>query len=162
MLLAQDEKTGYWTRLVDSEGEQYGVFLIIHSEKECKDRLCDIHNRRGGGVQASWPLNWRSDKGSMEVICPCGTGHPTPAYRDFLQRDGLAHTTLIHGCCGCCADYESEELDSEDISAQVHWLAQMYSGREAYTSKHWDRAYTTISNILNNLGEDEHGDDKLH
>lgn len=95
MILTQDDKTGFWNR---SPG---GLRLMHHDISECVGRLCDVHNRRGSGAQAEWPLLWREDRAIMEVICSHGIGHPTPAQVTFFEeRDLSAHA--IHGCDGCC------------------------------------------------------------
>lgn len=100
MILTQNPKTSYWTEL----GE--GLRLQTHHPAQCEDRLCDVHNRRGPEPWASWPLNWRGDRGMIEVIDPeSGIGHPTRAQRDYWQatlseRDADAEMT--HGCDGGC------------------------------------------------------------
>lgn len=104
MILAQDPSTGHWNRCV----ADVGLIFRTHAEQECEGRLCDVHNRRGAGEQATWPLNWSGDRGIMEVICPCGIGHPTPAQAQFLywlsSTDQIslqsASGQLRHGCCG--------------------------------------------------------------
>lgn len=101
MILQQNEETGFWTDVYENGEPTYR--LRTHSEGACTGRLCDVHNRRGTGVQATWPLNWREDRGIMEVLCPCGIGHPTPAQRIYTDE-----AEMFHGCCGCCYDYESE------------------------------------------------------
>lgn len=97
MILTQDER-GDWKVVVDSPGLS---LARTHKPDQCWGRLCDIHNRRGEEPWASWPLNWREDEGYMEVICPHGTGHPTPAQVGYW----LSHMQEPpgHGCDGCCA-----------------------------------------------------------
>ena len=94
MLLEFDPETGVW-----------GKRGTVHSERACAGRLCDVHNRRGTGPQAAWPLNWRGDRAMMEVICPHGVGHPTPAQMEYYRDRGVEWLS-IHGCCGeGCCDY---------------------------------------------------------
>jgi hypothetical protein len=50
-----------------------------------------------------WKMNYRSDKGVMERICPCGVGHPDPDDAAYWQSIGKPEMT-IHGCCGCCSE----------------------------------------------------------
>lgn len=120
-ILTQDPKTGYWNKFPHPWGGIDNTrFLRTHTPDQCEGRLCDVHNRRGEGEQATWPLNWRSDRGIMEVICPCGTGHPTPAQEQFLywlsmtdQMDlRTATAELVHGCCVIhCPLATEEEID---------------------------------------------------
>jgi hypothetical protein len=52
-----------------------------------------------------WPLHWRDDRGLMERICKCGTGHPDPddlAFKLRLFGEKFMATEGVHGCCGCC------------------------------------------------------------
>lgn len=98
MILEQDPKTGYWDKI---EGRR-SMYLTTHNPEECVDRLCDVHDRRGTGAQATWPLNWRDDRGIMEVICPCGIGHPTPAqigYWETILEPVKVMAEYRHGCC---------------------------------------------------------------
>lgn len=102
MILGQDPETGYWNRTED------GRTLRTHAPDKCEGRLCDVHNRRGDDESATWPLNWRTDRGIMEVICEHEVGHPSAAQVQFwLATKGLAEAQgeSIHGCCGCCGVY---------------------------------------------------------
>lgn len=96
MRVTQNPETGYWTELGD------GYRLNTHAPDECSGALCDIHNRPG----PYWPLNWRGDRGMMEVLDPIdGIGHPTRAQRDYWyatlsERD--AEAQMVHGCNGAC------------------------------------------------------------
>lgn len=71
-----------------------------------------------------WPMNWRSDRGIMERICPHGVGHIDPddaAYRKTIhppypgqEINDMIHNQLpagiwirwfddgMHGCDLCC------------------------------------------------------------
>ena len=82
----------------DKLRKTWGTWVRCHDPAECKGRLCDIHNRRGDGPQSEWPLNWRQDRGILEVLCPHGVGHPTPAQ---VESDP---DTATHGCDGCCTE----------------------------------------------------------
>lgn len=101
VILEQDPTTGYWNKF-RHEAIVNMLTLGTHLAHECEGRLCDVHNRRGTGPQATWPLNWRDDRGIMEVICPCGIGHPTPAQAEFfdsLYEYEEFEAELVHGCC---------------------------------------------------------------
>lgn len=103
-ILTQDPETGYWNKFPHPWGGIDNTrFLRTHTPDQCEGRLCDVHNRRGEGEQATWPLNWRSDRGIMEVVCPCGVGHPSPAQVEYWAVDhtprGLVGMAM-HGCCG--------------------------------------------------------------
>lgn len=45
--------------------------------------------------------NPRSD-GRIELVCPCGVGHPC---LELMQLEGrkVEDWHGVHGCCGCCA-----------------------------------------------------------
>lgn len=102
MILTQNSKTGYWTEF---KGGKYAL-RNTHDPKQCEGRLCDVHNRRGPQPWASWPLNWREDRGMMEVIDPeSGIGHPSRAQRDYWRStldDRAAGAEMTHGCDGGC------------------------------------------------------------
>lgn len=107
-ILTQDPETGYWNKIA-SHGD---ATLLTHAPDQCGGRLCDVHNRRGEGEQSTWPLNWRSDRGIMEVICPCGIGHITPAQFQYLQAVLPAlevRVESVHGCCGLHCPIGSEQ-----------------------------------------------------
>lgn len=101
MILRQNPETGYWTRV-----DEY-FYLSAHSPDKCEGRLCDVHDRRGPEPWASWPLNWREDRGMMEVIDPeSGIGHPTRAQRDYWYatlNEQDAQSQMVHGCNGGCS-----------------------------------------------------------
>ena len=99
MILMQDPETGYWTKFAPP---LTGRLINVHDPAACEGRLCDIHDRRGAEPWASWPLNWREDRGCMEMIDPdTGIGHPTPAQAQFWET--LAEDYLMtHGCDGGC------------------------------------------------------------
>ena len=105
MRIYQDQTTGFWMKT-----GTIGVDLVnLHPESACEGRLCDVHNRRGEEPWASWPLNWRDDRGIMEMIDPrSGIGHPTPAQVQFMRKlhgdTSWVHTS--HGCdLGCAGAY---------------------------------------------------------
>jgi hypothetical protein len=101
VILTQDKASGYWIHVLDNPT----LVLKAHNPWDCDGALCDVHDRRGEEPWASWPLNWREDYGFMEVVCPHGVGHPTPAQAAFWRRvlpkryDDL----MLHGCDDCCA-----------------------------------------------------------
>jgi hypothetical protein len=53
---------------------------------------CPIHAPSSHHM-ATWPQNWRDDRGIIERICEHGVGHPDP---DDRNED------TVHGCDGCC------------------------------------------------------------
>src|SRR5688572_4587655 len=65
-----------------------GYTLNTHRPEDCVGRNCVIHNPSDHRMK-DWPLNWRSDRGLMERLCPCGIGHPDPddiAYKESIGR----------------------------------------------------------------------------
>lgn len=101
MILTQNPDTGYWTDFADR------LWLTgTHDPELCEGRLCDIHNRRGAEPWASWPLNFRDDRGMCEVICPHGYGHPTAAQKRYWEEHfgpgAIVAGLMIHGDDGCC------------------------------------------------------------
>ena len=99
MILLQNPETGWWTEFEDGETH----LVNTHNPGACVGALCDIHDRRGEEPWASWPLNWRDDRGYMEIIDPrTGIGHPSPAQSQHDRRTGDAAAS-IHGCDGGCA-----------------------------------------------------------
>lgn len=116
MRITKNHKTGEWTDVRDHRGVVVTSLTKVHPPEACAGRLCDVHDRRGEEPWASWPLNWREDRGIMEMIDPdSGIGHPTPAQVQFLRvlhgDSSWAHTS--HGCDGGCAG-------SLDQLASVH------------------------------------------
>ena len=83
--------------------------LRAHPESKCDGEICCIHNRTDHCMR-EFPQHWRSDRGIMERICPCGIGHPDP--------DDRMNTDTIHGCCGKCCIPEGEEKVVE-----IDWAA---------------------------------------
>lgn len=77
-----------------------GVLKNTHSPEKCAGRPCVIHSPSEHHMR-SWPMNWRSDIGVMERMCPHGIGHPDPddvAYHISIGQKWAAS----HGCDGCC------------------------------------------------------------
>lgn len=71
-----------------------GVTLYdVHDGVECAGRPCVIHNQSQHHM-LDWTLNWRSDRGIFERMCPHGIGHPDP--------DNQEGYNSVHGCDGCC------------------------------------------------------------
>ena len=109
MIIYQDPKTGYWDQQKvtrdDSEETLVPAFDIHHSETECVGaEFCDIHNRRPLYEQ-NLLLNWRDDRGMMEVLCEKhNVGHPTTAQKNYWIQNlppQEAIGLMIHACCGC-------------------------------------------------------------
>lgn len=107
MIISKNPETGLWTDFVDRRtGETVGSLTNTHKPEDCAGRLCDIHDRRGEEPWAFWPLNWREDRGIMEMLDPKSRiGHPTPAQADFIfaTHGDSAWAFLSHGCDGGCA-----------------------------------------------------------
>ena len=49
-----------------------------------------------------WPAIMREDGGRMEIICPCGVGHPVKS----LSKNWDDSWMSVHGCCGHCTSAE--------------------------------------------------------
>lgn len=93
-------------------GAQVGVQVLrTHAADKCAGQFCCIHNPSDHHM-ATWPQNWRGDRGIMERICPCGVGHPDPdgiTYIRATRGAEVAWGESVHGCCGCCRKPEPEE-----------------------------------------------------
>lgn len=68
------------------------VLVGVHPETACAGRPCCIH-RPSEHHMATWPQNFRQDRGMMERLCAHSVGHPDP---DDPTDD------TVHGCDGCC------------------------------------------------------------
>lgn len=86
-------------------GAQVGIQgLWVHKKGKCAGEHCSIHNPSDHHMK-EWPLNWRSDSGVMERICPHGVGHPDPDHMDYvISLDRGLEYQGVHGCDGCCRD----------------------------------------------------------
>lgn len=93
MILEQDVETGWW--VVSKENPDYRL-TNLHVDGDCGE-YCDVHNRRHP-QDSGYPLNWRTDRGIMEFICPCGIGHPTYAQSEYNNKSGKSYENT-HGCC---------------------------------------------------------------
>lgn len=105
-------------------GAQVGLTLMrVHGRDKCDGRgvPCCIHDPSDHGMR-TWPMNWRSDTGVMERICPHGIGHPDPDHMGYVRSltpehecpdeypgdegGDCPHPHLewqgVHGCDGCC------------------------------------------------------------
>lgn len=88
--------------LISPDGEYQ---LRTHEvNDDCIDHGCAIHNpdQDAQYVAENWPLNWRTDRGILEYICPCGIGHPVPEGIRWLERTHGPRTAWaesVHGCC---------------------------------------------------------------
>lgn len=85
-----------------------GMVMRTHPRSRCAGDFCSVHNPSDHPLKDA-PRNWRSDRGLMERICPCGTNHPDPDDIEFTRRirgDRAAHIRSIHGCCPetCCGN----------------------------------------------------------
>lgn len=81
-------------------------FTGVHQPELCEGRLCDFHGKPGVEPWASWPRNWRDDRGMVEMIDPkTGIGHPSPAQVQYFQQVSgkFAWAYISHGCDGGCA-----------------------------------------------------------
>lgn len=88
-------------------GAQVGRGVLrTHSRKACEGRdiPCCIHSPSDHHMR-TWEMNWRSDTGVMERLCPHGTGHPDPDHMAYvLSVDEENAWQGVHGCDGCCRD----------------------------------------------------------
>lgn len=78
--------------------------LRTHGPTQCLGEFCTIHNPSEHHMR-TWPMNWRSDRGIMERLCPDrGIGHPDPDDMAYWRRRDPenAWAQAIHGCDGCC------------------------------------------------------------
>lgn len=83
----------------------YGAYLGVtgirtHTPDKCAGRNCVVHNPSEHHL-LSWPIVYRSDKGTVERTCLHGVGHPDPDDAAFQKANGRDYL-LIHGCDGCC------------------------------------------------------------
>lgn len=82
-----------------------GLMLRVHTRASCKGSRCVIHLPMPTYDRSR--LWWRSDRGIFEVICEHGVGHPAPEQYEFwADRD--EDWQGIHGCDGCCAEWEEK------------------------------------------------------
>jgi hypothetical protein len=49
------------------------------------------------------------EDGRLERHCKCGVGHTVGHLRGYLNDNW----ETVHGCCGCCRDYERQEIKGE-------------------------------------------------
>lgn len=82
--------------------QQNGVRIIVHAPSTCAGNACTLHDP-SNHAQRDWPMNYRSDRGLMERICPHGIGHPDPDDLAFHVRQGRDWQS-VHGCDGCCSE----------------------------------------------------------
>ena len=79
------------------------TIVNVHAESEdCRTYGCVIHNP-SDNCMSSFPSHWRTDRGIMERICPCGIGHIDVDQLNFIRRtkgEKAAYYESIHGCCG--------------------------------------------------------------
>lgn len=74
-----------------------GQSLQTHNSGQCFGQWCAIH-RPMPGPWESWPRQWRDDRGILERVCPCGTGHPVAEMYEWAIANGKGFE-LVHGCC---------------------------------------------------------------
>lgn len=80
------------------------MLLKVHPESKCEGRPCVVHNPLPGHMM-SWPINFRSDLGISERICPHGVGHPCE--EDVLWKKSMGQDwVVVHSCDGCCVPPE--------------------------------------------------------
>lgn len=106
-------------------GQQVGRGILrAHPRRACEGSgvPCCIHSPSGHHMR-TWPMNWRSDTGVMERLCPHGIGHPDPDHMAHVRSLTPEHECLplyaglsrnmecphphlewqgVHGCDGCC------------------------------------------------------------
>ena len=87
-------------------GQQLGhTVLRVHSRSKCegRDTPCCIHDPSDHHMR-TWEMNWRSDTGVMERICPHGIGHPDPDHMAYVlsAQGDEGRWQGVHGCDGCC------------------------------------------------------------
>lgn len=82
------------------DGAVQYILHRVHSEDQCEDRICFIHNPTDHHMR-KWPLLWRSDTGLWERIDKFGCGHPDPDQLPHWEETGQLHKA-IHGCTGTC------------------------------------------------------------
>jgi hypothetical protein len=93
-----------------------GLLLTnVHDEEGCAGSPCVIHNPSDHRM-SGFKLNWRSDRGIFERICPHGVGHPDPDQFEHWASIG-ASAESIHGCDGCCA--EVVDVPTESRLAEI-------------------------------------------
>ena len=95
MRVSQNPMDGYWT-LVGGKN-----LRNVHYPTDCAGRGCAIHNHPSQHNLMDARLNWRTDRGILERICPHGIGHPDYDSAKYLESQGLGDEN-IHGCDGCC------------------------------------------------------------
>lgn len=92
-----------------------GQLVWVHPKAKCEGEYCCIHNPSDHPMK-DYPLHWRSDKGSMERICPHGIGHPDPDEMAFLKRIGSYEDHMgVHGCDGCCTGNHPTNSQNKSI-----------------------------------------------
>lgn len=75
--------------------------FLVHAADKCAGEFCCIHNPSSHSLDNA-PMNWRTDRGIMERICPHGIGHNDPDDTAARKKLGLNDSEGIHGCDGCC------------------------------------------------------------
>lgn len=90
--------------LVLSAGELIAVsgciLTKVHPSSQCAGTYCWVHHPSEHHM-ITWPVGWRSDKGTAERVCVHGVGHPDPDDVAFHARHGRDVT--VHSCDGCCS-----------------------------------------------------------
>jgi hypothetical protein len=79
------------------------IVNVHHENSECEKFGCVIHHPTD--PHQDWPTHWRSDRGIMERICPCGVGHPDADHMSYVRRTCGAEFAMWEGLHGCCADH---------------------------------------------------------
>ena len=73
--------------------------LRTHPPSACLGRHCWVHNPTPSHM-TSWPIRWRSDKGTAERVCSHHIGHPD--LDDVNYHHSVGRDVTVHGCDGCC------------------------------------------------------------
>lgn len=93
-------------------GMQRGHTVIrVHALSACEGRdiPCCIHSPSGHHMR-EWEMNWRSDTGVMERLCPHGIGHPDPDHMKYVMS-----LTPEHDCP------QTREYGMNKFRARADW-----------------------------------------
>ena len=92
-----------------SKLEHRSISVYTHPAGKCANEICTIHNRSNHNMR-SFPQSWRNDRKIMERICTHGVGHPDPDEFRIISGEDSG----VHGCDGCCLEYQEDFDDSLD------------------------------------------------
>lgn len=77
-------------------GMQLGRLKVrVHPAWKCQNRdiPCCVHNPSDHHMR-DWEMNWRSDTGVMERLCPHGVGHPDPDHMAYVRSLTSEHECI--------------------------------------------------------------------